>query len=327
MTGPTTPDRDHLLAVLEETERRLDPANPESQGRVKVLAYGEISAALTIDELPGRVCKRMAGYPDTSSVNAYLDLVDEYLAELTAAGINVVPTEVIPVHRPDRPPVVYLVQPRMDSQTLGHRQLHATDEDGLATVVGRVLESVTVLSQRSAARTDGVEVALDAQLSNWSFSGIDPASRASGAAAPTPVLLDVGTPFVRRHGKHRLDARVVVSPAPPGIRALLLRFVADSYQDDYFVPRTVALDLLGNFHKEGAAHRIDTGLAVVNQWLATADVPGPRDPIQRAEVAEYYRRDARLLALFLHARRADRAIRTRVLRQHYDFLLPGKVAR
>lgn len=327
MTGPTTPDRDHLLAVLEETERRLDPANPESQGRVKVLAYGEISAALTIDALPGRVCKRMAGYPDTSSVNAYLDLVDEYLAELTAAGITVVPTEAIPVHRPDRPPVVYLVQPRMDPQTLGHQQLHATDEDGLATVVGRVLESVTVLSQRSAARTDGVEVALDGQLSNWSFSPIVPASGGSAAAAPTPVLLDVGTPFVRRHGTHRLDARVVVSPAPPGIRALLLRFVADSYQDDYFVPRTVALDLLGNFHKEGAAHRIDTGLAVVNQWLATADVPGPRDPIRRTEVAEYYRRDARLLALFLHARRADRAIRTRVLRQRYDFLLPGKVTR
>jgi hypothetical protein len=326
------PDGDHLLAVLDETERRLDPANPESGGHVKVLAYGEISAALTTDALPGLVCKRMAGYPDEASVRAYLDLVDEYLTEIATAGLSVVATQAIPVHRPGRPPVVYLVQPRMDPQTLGHRLLHTTDDAGLATVISQVLDSVALLAQGSARRTDGVEVALDGQLSNWSF-GATPASEPSGdtgaqtATPPQPVLIDVGTPFIRRNGRHSLDARVVVAAAPPGIRALLLRFVADSYQDDYFVPRTVALDLLGNFHKEGAPERIGTGLAVVNQWLATADLPGPRDPIQATEVATYYRRDAQLLGIFLQARRADRAIRTKILRQPYDFLLPGKVAR
>jgi hypothetical protein len=331
-----TPDRDHLQAVLTDTERQLNPANPESGGHVTVLAYGEISAALTTDELPGLVCKRMAGFPDEASVSVYLDLVDEYLMELAAAGLSVVPTEAIPVHRPGRPPVVYLVQPRMESQTLGHKQLHATDDEGLATAMGQVLNSVALLSQRSAGRTDGVEVALDGQLSNWSFLETAPASPASlpsaepGAPteAPTqPVLIDVGTPFIRRNGRHSLDARVILAPAPPGIRALLLRFVADSYQDDYFVPRTVALDLLGNFHKEGAPKRIGTGLDVVNEWLVATDIPGPRDPIQPKEVDDYYRRDAQLLGLFLQARRADRAIRTKVLHQPYDFLLPGKVTR
>ncbi len=342
-TPPTALDRDHVLAVLDETERRLDPARPESGAHVTVLAYGEISAALTTDDLPGMVCKRMAGYPDAASVSAYLDLVDEYLTELAGAGISVVPTEALAVQRPGRPPVVYLVQPRMDPDTLGHNQLHATDDAGLAAVLRQVLDSVALLSRRSAGRTDGVEVALDGQLSNWSFPaagpspeaspaagpgpGASPASGARAAASPQPVLLDVGTPFVRRHGRHSLDARVVVAAAPPGIRALLLRLVADSYQDDYFVPRTVAVDLLGNFHKEGAPQRITTGLDVVNQWLETADIPGPGDPITAAEVADYYRRDARLLGVFLQARRADRAIRTRVLRQQYDFLLPGRVAR
>jgi hypothetical protein len=141
------------------------------------------------------------------------------------------------------------------------------------------------------------------------------------------VRIDVGTPFIRRAGRHSLDARVILAAAPPGIRALLLRFVVDSYLDDYFVPRTVAVDLLGNFHKERAAHRIGTGLDVVNQWLATADIPGPRDPIRAAEVDRYYRRDSQLLGLFLQARRADRAVRTKVLRQDYDFLLPGRVRR
>ena len=324
------PDRDHLQAVLDDTERRLDPANPESGGHVTVLAYGEISAALITDELPGLVCKRMAGYPDEASVATYLDLVDDYLGELSSAGISVVPTESIPVHRPGRPPVVYLVQPRMDTQTLGHKKLHTTDDAGLATLLGQVLDSVARLSQHSAARSDGVEVAVDGQLSNWSFAaaGSPPAPAVPAQAAPDqPVLIDVGTPFIRWNGTHRLDTRVVVSAAPPGIRALLLRFVADSYQDDYFVPRTLALDLLGNFHKEGAPHRIGTGLDVVNEWLAGADIPGPRDAITASEVSSYYRQDARLLGLFLQARRADRAIRTKVLRQRYDFLLPGKVTR
>jgi hypothetical protein len=333
---PILPDRDHLHAVLSDTERRLNPANPEIGGHLTVLAYGEISAALTTEELPGLVCKRMAGFPDEASVSTYLDLVDEYLMELAAAGLSVAPTEVVPVHRPGRPPVVYLVQPRMDPQSLGHRQLRATDDAGLATVMRQVLDSVARLSHRSAGRTDGVEVALDGQLSNWSFSATAPASPPSQASAepvvpesaPTqPVLIDVGTPFIRRHGRHSLDARVILAPAPPGIRALLLRFVADSYQDDYFVPRTVALDLLGNFHKEGAPNRIGTGLEIVNEWLASSDIPGPRDPITPKEVDDYYRQDARLLGIFLQARRADRAIRTKVLRRPYDFLLPGKVAR
>jgi hypothetical protein len=322
-------DRDHLQVVLDDTERRLDPANPEAGGHVTVLAYGEISAALTTDELPGLVCKRMAGFPDQASVDTYVDLVDEYLGELTDAGISAVATESIPVHRPGRAPVVYLVQPRMDAQTLGHTLLHSTDDAGLATAISAVLDSVTLLAQRSGGRTDGVEVAVDGQLSNWSFALAGPAPAGPGADAdlPRPTLIDVGTPFIRRDGTHRLDARVVVSAAPPGIRALLLRFVADSYQDDYFVPRTLAVDLLGNFHKEGAPERIDTGLEVVNQWLATADIPGPREEITATEVASYYRQDARLLGIFLQARRADRAVRTKVLRQRYDFLLPGKVAR
>ncbi len=322
------PDRDHLHAVLEHTERRLDPANPESGGHVTVLAYGEISAALTTDELPGLVCKRMAGFPDETSVSAYLDLVDEYLAEVATAGIRVAPTEAVPIRRTGRPPIVYLVQPRMDSQTLGNTLLHTTDDEGLAVAIGGVLDRVALLAQRSAGRTDGVEVALDGQLSNWSFRPAEPATASEPATPSTdPVLIDVGTPFIRRHGRHRLDARVILAAAPPGIRALLLRFVADSYQDDYFVPRTVAVDLLGNFHKEGAADRIGTGLDVANDWLATADIPGPRDPITAKEVDDYYRQDARLLGVFLQARRADRAIRTKLLRQDYDFLLPGRVRR
>lgn len=45
------------------------------------------------------------------------------------------------------------------------------------------------------------------------------------------------------------------------------------------------------------------------------------------EVERYYRSDADLLALYLRLRRADRFLKTRVLRRPYDFVLPGPVAR
>lgn len=311
--------RDDLFAVLDRTERLLDPADPEAGGHVRVLGYGEISAVLTTDDLPGLVCKRMAGYPNSASLSAYMGLIEEYLDELADAGVSVTPTEAVPVTRPGRPPVLYLVQPRAPADSLGHSLLTRADDEALVAALRAVLESVAKLAVRNAERCDGVEVAVDGQLSNWAFG--------TGATGPEPTLVDVGTPFIRTHGRHRLDVDVVVAPAPPGIRALLRRFVADSYQDDYFVPRTLAVDLLGNFHKEGAPERIGLGAQVVNEWLAEADLPGPRDPITVAEVATYYRRDAQLLGLFLHARRADRAIRTRLLRQPYDFLLPGRVER
>jgi hypothetical protein len=311
--------RDELFAVLDRTERLLDPANPEVGGHVQVLGYGEISAVLTTDDLPGLVCKRMAGYPTSASLSAYMGLIEDYLTELPHAGVAVAPTEAIPVARPGRPPVLYLVQPRAEADSLGHSVLLTGDDETLVAALRAVLDSVAGLARRNAERSDGIEVAVDGQLSNWTFS--------AGPSGPEPTLIDVGTPFIRVHGRHRLDVDVVVAPAPPGIRALLRRFVADSYQDDYFVPRTLAVDLLGNFHKEGAPHRIGLGAQVVNEWLAEADLPGPRDPISVAEVATYYRRDAQLLGLFLHARRADRAIRTRLLRQPYDFLLPGRVDR
>jgi hypothetical protein len=322
--GHTSPDtgidRDDLLAALDRTEQRLDPVDPESGGRVRVIGYGEISVALEVAVLPGLVCKRMSGYADAASASAYLDLVGTYLAELAAAGVAVVDTEVIPVRRPGRPPVVYLVQPRLDPTTLGHSLLHSADDTTLAGAIRRALDTVAALARRTAARTDGVEVALDGQLSNWSFP--------DDSHTSAPILVDIGTPMLRRHGRHAMDLEVLLAPVPPGLRAYYRRRgLVEAYLDDYFVPRTVALDLLGNFHKEGAPERIEPATQVVNDWLSAEDLPGPRKPITVPEVEAYYRDDADLLALYLRLRRMDRFLRTRALRRRYDYVLPGSVQR
>lgn len=291
-----------MKQALQVLEAGLDPAHP---GGVEVLAYGEISAALLVPGLEGRVAKRMSGFADLAMARAYCALVDEYLAVVRAGGISVAETEVVLVDRPTRPPVVYLVQPLLAD--LGHHLLHSMSDARLTAAITAVLDRVWALHRR----TDPLEVAIDAQLSNWSFT--DPGD---------PVLLDVGTPFMRRDGEHLFDVEIVLSAMPPVIRSYYRRVVAAAYMDDYFVPRLVAVDLLGNFIKERATRRLPAGITAANDWLTTHDL----EPVQRFEVDEYYTKDAAALELFLRVRRADRAVR-RLFRRDYDFILPGRVAR
>ena len=91
--------------------------------------------------------------------------------------------------------------------------------------------------------------------------------------------------------------------------------------------RRVTVDPVANFHKEGRPDPIPLTLERVNRWLAE-DVPDLGGPAIRAEdVDRYYRNDARTLELYLRARRLDRFVRTRLLRQRYDFILPGAIRR
>ena len=308
-----------LRYLLGRTEQGLDPGDPEADGAVSVLGYGEVSVALTVAALPGHVCKRMSGFADAAAVDTYVQLVAAYLAELRSAGVTVIDTQPVPVERMGRAPVVYLVQPQVPAATLGTGLLHDADDHALAAAIRAVLGSVARLAEHTAQRTDGLEVALDGQLSNWSFDG---------APGSDPVLIDVGTPFMRRSGGHLIDREFLLAPVPAGIRAYYRRRrLVEAYLNDYFVPRLVGLDLLGNLHKEGAADRIGLGIEVVNDWLATSGVPGPHDPIGAADVDAYYRKDADLLALYLRLRRMDRFLQTRALRRPYDYVLPGHVAR
>ncbi len=317
MSGSSA-DEGGVAAVLARTERALDPGEPERGGSVAVLGYGEISVALVVSDLPGLVCKRMSGFADDASATRYVRLVEDYLDRLEQAGVSVAPTEVVRVARTGRAPVVYLVQPRLAAESLGDHLLRTADDATVRSAVMAVLGVVARLAQHRAAH--GAEVALDGQLSNWSFAP-DPASS-------PPVLVDVGTPFVRTGGVHAMDREVLLAPVPPGLRAYYRRKrLVEAYLDDYFVPRTVAVDLLGNFHKERAAERLALGLDVVNTWLGAVDLPGPRDPVSAEEVERYYRQDADLLALYLRLRRMDRFLRTRVLRRTYDYVLPGHVSR
>lgn len=286
-----------MRELLDAFEQRLDPRAPDA----KVLAYGEVSAALLIPGLEGRVAKRMAGFANMTMARSYVDLVARYIEILTSCGISVVPTETVVVPRSGRP-VVYLVQPMLAD--LGNDLLRSGVP--LRGLIEPVLDRVWALYERSGTP----EVAIDAQLSNWSFTG-------------DPVLLDVGTPFMRDGGGYLFDEEILLS-AIPGVARWYYRRKGSiaEYMDDYFSPRLVAVDLLGNFIKEGAAARLPDGLSVANAWLDGRGL----EPIDGREVTAYYEQDAATLELFLRVRRIDRAFKS-LVRRDYDFVLPGPVKR
>jgi hypothetical protein len=309
-------------ASLEAFERGLDPARPTASGAAKVLGYGEVSAVLSLAALPGRVCKRLSGFPDAGAAARHAALVHDYVAELRKAGVEVVETQALPIQIPRRRPVVYVLQPMLDGARLGSELLRAADDATVAACVDRVLAAALRVWRANRARGDGRALAVDGQLSNWHFPG-------DGADPGEPALLDVGTPFVRRAGADELDVEIFLAAVPPGVRAWYRwRRAVPRYIDHYFAPRGLVLDLLGNLHKEGRPDRVPLALARVNRWLAEhAEELGPAGPVSAEEVARAYARDAQELELFLRLRRLDRFVRTRLLRGRYDFVLPGPIRR
>ena len=317
MTG----DRDGARAALADFERRLDPARPSSAPGIEILGYGEVSTVFSLARLPGRVCKRMAGFRDAEAAGRYAEVVRRYLALLEAEGVRVVETEVVAVARPARAPVVYLLQPRLDAEGFGNQILKCGGDPVLLACLDRVLASVGRLLRANRKRDDGRAVTVDAQLSNWHFA--ERAGRLSD-----PLLIDVGTPFMRRDGIDEIGTEIFLAPVPPGIRGIYRRARAvERYLDAFFDARRLLVDALANFHKEGRRDRIPLALARVNRWLLeeVPDLGGA--PITRDDVDRYYRADARTLELYLKARRLDRFVRTQLLRQRYDFVLPGAIRR
>ncbi len=270
---------------------------------LEVLGYGEISTVVAVETSRGRFAlKRLPPFDGETRFAAYRALFDEYLERLAAAGVAVVSSALRSLEAPEGGIVAYCVQPALDPGGLGPRVLARCDPGAarglLAEILGLALGAV------------GPEVGLDGQLSNW--------ARVDGAWR----YLDVTTPLLRDGaGRDRLDAELFLAALPRPLRGAVRRYLLRSITDVYFDRRKVTLDFLGNLHKERLAEHVAAGVEAANPLLA------PAAPITVAEVRRYYARDARLWALLLALRRADRFWQLRVRRRPYPFLLPGKIER
>lgn len=316
--GPMT----DLTAQLLDLERRLDPADPGRAGTgVELLAYGEVSGVLGCTDLPGRVLKRMSGFPSREHARAYADVVGRYVAALRDLGVPVVSTEIVPLESTPRRHVVYVVQPRLDGQRFGHSLLRSRRLDEIFPLLGQILELVRQVLDANARRADGREIAIDAQLSNWHWA-------APAADQPRLGFVDVATPFMRKDGVLEMGVDLFLAAYPAPVRWWLRRTRAvERYIADYFRFDLAATDLIGNFIKEGAPEKIPGAAAFVREWIARQPDRDRLGHIDEKSAQAYYAKDAADLELSLRARRLSRFVTAKILRRRYDFILPGRIAR
>ncbi len=289
---------------LEAAEARFRAALERGDaGDLEVLGYGEISTVVAIEAAAGRFAlKRLPPFDSAGRFAAYQALFDEYLERLGLAGVLVVPSALQSLEAPEGGTVAYCVQPALDPERLGPRLLAGA----AAGEAGEMLEEI--LSRVVGAV--GPEVGLDGQLSNW--------VRLDGAWR----YLDVTTPLLRDPaGGDRIDAELFLAALPWLLRGAVRRFLLRGITDVYFDHRRAALDFLGNLVKERLAEHVAAGVEVANRLL------GPGAGVTAGEVRRSYARDARLWALLLGLRRADRWWQLRVRRRAYPFLLPGQIER
>jgi len=305
--------------ALDALEARVAAAlaRGDDEG-LTVLGYGEISCVLRWPiGADARACKRLPGFRNRAAFDAYRHVFDRYVAALCAAGVEVEPTEVHAVARPDGSLVGYLVQPLAPLDTLGPQVLGRLDP---AADAGGPAGGRSLLAAVAAAVVGAVTptVGLDAQISNWVWTG------------GRLTYLDLTTPMLRTPaGVSELDTRLFLARMPWALRPALARFVAPRILATYHEPRSILVDLVANLIKERLGRWLPIALAVANAALASSgpEVAGGREPIDEDEVRSYYEADKRMWALLQGVSRADRAWQRRVRRRPYGFLLPGPIER
>lgn len=311
-----------LTQRLHAIEARLDPADPtRGNDGVAILGYGEVSSVLSVRDIPGRVFKRMSGFPSREAAATYAALVERYVAMLSDLGVRVAPTELVPLEPAPGRHVVYVAQPRLDAARFGHALLKRGVQEEVFALTERVLAAVRRVLDANGGRTDGREIAVDAQLSNWHWPPGEAPDR-------QPTLIDVSTPFMRMHGVLEIGVDLFLWAYPRPMRWWLRRSRAvERYIDDYFDFERVATDLIGNFVKERAPQAIPATVAFVNDWIARQPDGERLGRVDAAAVRAYYAKDAATLELSLRARRFSRFVTTKLLRRRYDFILPGHIDR
>ncbi|GHC74798.1 DUF6206 family protein [Streptomyces flavofungini] len=287
------------LARLEEQVQ--DALRRADDSALDVLGYGEITLVLRLRaDGDSFACKRLPVFPDRDRFERYRDSLDVYLRRLAERGLTVAPTEVWHTTGPRGRITAYCVQRELPPERLCSRLLHTEGEAWAKSFFARFLDRVDAAVHPT--------LGLDAQASNW----IDVDGELT--------YLDVSTPLMRDERRRELlDVRLFFTSLPWLLRDAVRVTMATSIFDKFYETRGVLLDFLGNLHKEHLDTLIPVFLEQANARLA--------EPITAADVASYYRGDARMWELIQRLRAADRRWQRTVRRKPYPFLLPPPVDR
>jgi len=279
------------LAELEAlVVRSLDE---RSDSLLNVLGYGEVSVALgwPVDEARF-VCKRTPPFTHDEFA-AYEALVNEYVQRLRERGLGVVDTTLVPLERGDQI-VSYLVQPKLDSVTLGHNILRSAEPDAdhpFLVALGEVLEVVSPT------------ISIDAQAPNFAWDGTD------------LTLVDVGTPFLWDANRSlRFDMAPFLRMLPAPTRWLATREMT-KLVTRWNDPRRVGVDIVANMWREGLVEWVDPTVEALNRALSAAE------PITADEAHRFYKEDLTIWPVVKKLQAIERWWQTSVRRQPYDWFI------
>ena len=299
-------------------EKYLNPTEPDKSGiPFKILGYGEISSIFQLENYPEVVFKRLPVFPDRQSAQHYRDLYFTYTAHLKQAGIRLPDEDLfITHHSPGRPHVLYLAQALFKRECLCSQLIHTLDPERITEMLEEILQALHLVWRYNEGTMPGIEIALDAQLSNWVW----PMEKGKRCL----YLIDTSTPFLRINNREQLDVNLLLRSMPFMIRLLIHFINLDEVVARYYDRRIVFLDMIGNLVKEQAPELIPLFLDHVNKAVENRF---DRNPISRSEVDAYYQKDKLIWTVFSALRRMDRFVTARILKKPYEFILPGKVKR
>ena len=291
------------VADVTPLEEAVDRAlASRDHGELHVLGYGEITTVLAWPEADGPMaCKRLPLFESAQRIDMYRQRFDQYLTALAARGVSVVESslQVVPTTGGI---AVYIVQPTIEPALLGPAALREMSEHEGRAFLAEIVEAIATVASPT--------VGLDAQLSNW--------ARVDGDL----LYFDVSTPMLRdEQGRDLLDTELFISSLPPFLRPVVRHLLLGSLLDQFFEPRSTALDFAANLYKEELGDWVPMVIELANERL------GASPPLTVQEARRYRRRDARTWEMLQRMRRMDRAWQQRVRRRHYPFLLPGRINR
>ncbi len=299
--------------LLYRFEAGLNPGDlNKSAVPAKVLGYGEISTIFQIGDNRDIAFKRMPLFSSRPSAEEYIEKYRIYCSLLSEAGLRLPADETSIVEVAGRPVVLYIAQEQLSGDNFCHKLIHHLPSDQVDQLIGLIVTEISKLFNFNRQKSPALEIALDGQISNWH----------AGRDGRYVSYIDTSTPLFRKNGLEQLDPELLLKSAPGFLRWIIRWLFLSDVMNRYYDQRKVYVDLAGNLYKEQRPDLIPFTLNHINHQL-----PADLEPLTQNEVKKYYQEDKIIWIVFLLFRKIDRFIKTNLLRQRYEFILPGKIKR
>jgi len=317
------------IDLLKRFERGLDPRHPgKSKISAKVIGYGEISTIFEIEAetLAGWAFKRLPIFKALAEVDQYEQIFIEYNKLLKdEVGIDVPEFTCARIIPEKGNIVVFDIQRKLPSESMGHKAIHVLDNKNIATFVEIVLRELKKVWTFNKTN-DHIRIGIDGQISNWAIKEFD----IKNPHVDTNTQLyyvDTSTPFIQKDGEEQLNPELFLRSAPSFLVWLVKWLFLEDVMTRYYDFHLVAVDVIANFYKEQRPDLIPELVDTVNKFFATEAKELGMAPVTQKEVRSYYRQDAMIWRIYLALRKLDRFLYTRLLHKPYVYILPGKIKR